>query len=113
MSLQQQIEEEIQREAKIDRRIETIVKRLLKYCENRKYRLVSTRKEADGVFIFNRSDLTKYTVVLNEEDNERLNSYVYNPNITMIFFKNKNPHNGRKTTLGDIRNAYQAKKFYD
>ena len=112
MSLQQQIEEEIQREVKIDKRIAGIVKRILKYKENNKYRIVSTRKEADAILVFIRSDLTRYNIVLNEENNEHLNSYEHDDRISMIFLKNKNPHDGKKATVGDIINTEPVKKFY-
>ena len=112
MSLQLQIEQEIQREAKIDKRIDSIVKRILKYSENRKYRIVTRRKDADAVIVFIRSDLSKYNIVLNEENNEHLNNHEHDARITMIFLKNKKPHDSKKATLGDIINVQPAKKFY-
>ena len=100
MSLQRQIEEEIQREAKIDKTIENIKKRFLRQPTNRKYRIVSTRKEADAALLFNRLDLSKYNIVLNAEVLEICEN---KPNVTTIFLKNKNPHDAKASTYGDIR----------
>ena len=44
LQLQRQIQEEIDREAKIDKTINGIIKRLLKCNQNNKYRIVSSKK---------------------------------------------------------------------
>ena len=107
-----ELKQEMQREAEIDKKINGFVKRFLKQSQNRKYRIVSTRKEATAILIFIRSDLTRYNFVLNEEDNESLNRYESDDRITMIFLKNKNPHDSKNTTLGDIKKNAPLKKFY-
>ena len=104
-SLQQQIQEEIQREAKIDKRIENIKKKFLKQQANRKYRVVSTRKEANAILLFDRTNLTKFDVVLNNESNEFLRWDESNPRYTRIYLKNKNPHDAKISTYGDIKNV--------
>ena len=106
-SLQQQTQEEIQREAKIDKTIENIKKRFLKQQANRKYRIVSTRKEADAALLFNRLDLSKYNIVLNDEVLEMCEN---EPNITTIFLKNKKPHDAKASTYGDIRKTTPGHK---
>ena len=110
MSLQQQIQEEIQREAFIDKRIENIKKRFFKQPANRKYRIVSTRKEADSVLLFDRTDLTKYSMFLCGEHNEVLEMCDNEPTITKIYLKNKNPHDAKASTYGDIRRSAPKRK---
>ena len=106
-----EIQQEMQQEAKIDKAINNIVKRLLKQNQNRKYRIVSTRKEASALLIFIRSQLSSYSFVLNEENNETLDRYEHDDRITIIFLKNKNPHDSKNATRGDINKNASAKKF--
>ena len=109
MSLQQRIQREIDEEARIDKRIEALKKHFLRQHANKKYRIVSTRKEADAILFFNRTNLTKYNIMLNEDINEEtkevLESCEHNPYITLVFLKNKNPHDAKLATCGDIRSA--------
>ena len=105
MSLQvrRQIEEEMQREAKIDKTIESMKKRIMKNHANRRYRILPNNKGANAALVIDRSDLSRYNIVLYEENNEILDSFKNNPKFSMIFLKNKNPHDTRLTTYGDIR----------
>ena len=109
MSLQT-IQQEMQQEAKIDKTINGIVNRLLKWNENKRYRIVSSRKQSDAILVFNRYNLSTYSFVLNEENNEALNEYEHDSRITMVFLKNTNPHDTKRATLGDIRNIVPAAK---
>ena len=102
MSLQRQIEEEMQREAAIDKKIENIKKRFLRQRSYGKYLVVYTRKESDAVLFFDRSDLTSYNILLNEEI---ISEYEDDPRFTMVFLKNKNPRDARTSTYGDIRKS--------
>ena len=109
MSLQT-IQQEMQQEAKIDKAINGIVNRLLKYNENKRYRIVSSRKQSDAILVFKRYNLSTYLFVLNEENNEALNEYERDSRVTMVFLKNTNPHDTKRATLGDIRNIVPAKQ---
>ena len=109
MSLQT-IQQEMQQEAKIDKTINGIVNRLLKYNENKKYRIVSSKKQSDAILVFNRYNLSTYSFVLNEENNEDIIRYERDNRITMVFLKNKNPHDAKRATYGDIRNIIPAAK---
>ena len=111
-SLNRQIEEEIQREAEIDKRIENIKKRFLKQQASKKYRIIPTKKDADAVLLFNRSDLRNYNIVLCKENNEFIEMCDNESTITTIFLKNKNPHDAKASTYGDIRKTNPKKKNY-
>ena len=65
--LQQIVQEEIDREAKIDKRIEKSVKRFLNH--NRQFKQVEQREGCDAIIIYYRNDLSKYNMVLNGEKN--------------------------------------------
>ena len=67
MSLQQQIQREIDEEARIDRVIEAYKKKFLKMKCNRKYKITNNKKEANMLIIFDRTDVTKYNMVLYDE----------------------------------------------
>ena len=108
MSLQA-IQQEMQQEARIDKAINSIVKRFLKQKQNNKYRIVSTREECTAMLIFIRSNLSAYSFILNDD---KIDSYVSNDRITIIYLKNKNPHDSKKATIGDIKNVASVKKFY-
>ena len=84
MSLQT-ILQEMQQEAKIDKTSDSITKRLLKFKENKKYRIVSSRSQSDAILIFNRYNLSTYSFVLNEENNEALNKFEQDSRVTMVF----------------------------
>ena len=103
MSLQQQIQREIDEEARIDKRIESMKKRILKQPGNRKYRILSTNNGADAALVFVSKNLTKYSIVLYEENNEILNGFENDSRFSMIFLKNKNPHDTKLTTYGYIK----------
>ena len=102
MSLQQQIQREIDEEARIDRKIESFKKSFLKYKSNRKYTITPTRKDANIIIVFDRTNVSKYDIVFNDESDESLKRCETNPRYTMVCLKNKNPRDTRSNTLGDI-----------
>ena len=108
----QAIQEEMQQEARIDKAIDGIIKRLLKRNENKKYRIVSTRKEATSILIFDRFDLSNYSFVLNDENNEELRRLISDSRVTVVYLKNKNPRDSKSSTIGDIKSVAPPKKFY-
>ena len=103
MSLQQQIEREMQQEAKIDKYIDALVKRVLK--ENRQYRLINDRKNSDAILVFSRYDLTTYNIVLNDNKSKNLDEAIRisNNNVKIFYLKNKNPRDSKNSTLGQIK----------
>ena len=56
LQLRQQIQQEIDREAKIDRLIESKLRRFLKHTKNLKQ--VYRKEDCDAIMIFDRDDLT-------------------------------------------------------
>ena len=102
MSLLQQIQQEINREAIIDKRIDRIVKRFLKDPIYRKYRVVPTKPQADAILVLDRNDLSNFYVIFNK-DTETLSPFENAPTIKLVFLKNKKTHDKRNTTLGDIK----------
>ena len=110
MSLQVQIQREMQREAKIDKTIERLLKIFLKQPGNKKYKTIPSKKGADAVLIFERLDIVKYSMFLCDENNEFLEECIENPSlVTLVFLKNKNPHDARSITYGDIRSTLPRK----
>ena len=107
MSLQT-IQQEMEQEAKIDKTIDGMVKRFIK--QNRKYRIVQTRQQANAILVFIRTNLSNYSFVLNEENNEDIIRYERDNRITMVFLKNKNPHDNIRSTYGDIKKCLPATK---
>ena len=110
MATLQQIEEEMQRENVIDKKIEKIKKIILKQPSNRKYRIIPTKDDADVVLLFDRSDLRKYSMILYKKHNEFIDACVEDQHITAIFLKNKNPHDSKASTYGDIQKTKPKKK---
>ena len=66
--LRLQIQQEIDREAKIDRMIESMVKKFLK--QNKQFYRVSELNGCDAVLFYFRDDLTRYHIKLYTEGNE-------------------------------------------
>ena len=110
MATLQQIQEEIQREAAIDAKIEKLKNNFIKQPANRKYRIIPTKKDADAVLLFNRSNLTRYNIILCKENNKFIDACDEEPSIIMIYLKNKNPHDAKASTYGDIKKTKPWKK---
>ena len=109
MSLQA-IQQEMEQEAKIDKSINSTIKRFLKQNGNKRYRIVSCRKQSDLIIVFNRYNLSTYSFVLNEENDEALNKCERDNRFTMVYLKNKNPHDAKRTTYGDFKKSAPASK---
>ena len=107
--LRLQIQQEIDREAKIDRMIEAKVKKNLK--ENRQFYRVSQRKGCDGIMIFYRDNLLKYYMVLNGEKNTFLDDPNFLDGITLVFVKNKNKHDNTLHTYSFLIDCEPSKKY--
>ena len=110
MSLIRQIQEEMRREAEIDKNIERIKKYFLKQPANRKYKIIPTKDGADAALLFYRENLRNYNIVLCKDNNEFIDACDEEPSIIMIYLKNKNPHDAKASTYGDIRKTKPWKK---
>ena len=101
--LRQQIQNEIDREAKIDRMIEAKTKKFLK--TNKQFYRVGQMEECDAILIFSRDDLTKYQIYLKVETKncpDRLDELA---RVTLIYIKNKNKHDNRLHTYSFLKNC--------
>ena len=103
MSLQETNERDQQEEARIDREIEVFKKKFLRKFFTKKYKLVSTRKEASIIIIYDRVNSDTIQFHVNDEKSEELNSYEEDPGYTLIYLKNKNPRDMKATAIGDIK----------
>ena len=108
MSLQA-IQQEMEQEAKIDKTIDIFVKRFLK--QNRKYYKVPKREQSDVILVFYRTDVSKYGIVLNKDSNNFIDEYERDDSVTLIYLKNKNPHDAKRTTYGDVKGIIPSAKM--
>ena len=110
-SLQHQIEEEIQREAKIDKAIDVKVKKWFK--ANKFYKRVYSRVESTGLLIYVRSNLANHTFMYNNYTNKSIPIFETDSRLTVINVKHKNQHDNKRSTLSYIdRSMVSNKKFY-
>ena len=90
LQLQREIQEEIDREAKIDKTINRKLKRFLTTTKNLKQ--VYRQEDCDTILVFNRDDLSQCNAFFVNDLKEK----IYFPDRTTIFyFKNKNNHNSK------------------
>ena len=107
--LRLQIQEEIDREAKIDRLIEAKTKKFLK--ENKQFYRVGQRKGCDAIMVYYRDDLSRYHIKLNVELNDYTDRLDELPRATLIYIKNKNKHDNRLHTYSFLRESAPSKKY--
>ena len=106
LQLQRQIQEEIYREAKIDRLIEAKTKKFLK--ANKQFYQVPELKDCDAVLFYFRDDLTRFHIRLSHEDNYPIEDL---DKVTCVYIKNKNKHDNRLHTYSFLRNRAPSKKY--
>ena len=88
--LRKQIQEEMDREAKIDRLIESKLRRFLKHTKNLKQ--VYRQEDCDAIMIFDRDDLTSVHTFYIDDPKEEIN---FPDRSTIFYFKNKNKHDSK------------------
>ena len=108
--LRLQIQDEMDREAEIDRMIEAKTKKFLK--ANKQFYRVGQIKGCDAIVIFFRDDLSRYHIKLNVELNDYMDRLDEIPRATLIYIKNKNKHDNRLHTYSFLRESAQSKKKY-
>ena len=104
--LRLQIQQEIDREAKIDRLIEAKVKKIFK--ENRQFYRVDHYTNCDANIIYCRDDLTRWYIRLSHEDNYPIEDL---DKVTYVYIKNKNKHDNRLHTYSFLRDGVLSKKY--
>ena len=107
--LRLQIQEEIDREAEIDRMIEAMVKKFLK--QNKQFYRVPELNGCDAVLFYFRNDLTRYHIKLYTEGNEAFKKLHELKGISFVYLKNHNTHNVKLHTRAFIRTATLFKDF--
>ena len=107
--LRLQIQQEIDREAEMDRMIEVMVKKFLK--RNKQFYRVPELNGCDAVLFYFRNDLTRYHIKLYKEGNEAFKMLHELKGITFVYLKNKNSHDVKLHTRGFIRTATPFKDF--
>ena len=90
LQLQRQIQEEIDREAKIDRLINKKIKRFLTTTKNLKQ--VYRQEDCDTIIAFNRDDLSHSNAFFVNDLKEKID---FPDRTTIFYFKNKNNHNSK------------------
>ena len=104
-----QIQEEMEREAMIERKINNGLKRVLNNFKQ--YKLVNTIDEGEILLIFNKKSAEHFSVFLiNDEVKEEVKNNT-NSNYVMFFIKPKNNHNSRFQALADIDKRRFKKKI--
>ena len=107
--LRRQIQEEMDREAKIDRMIEAMVKKNLK--RNKQFYRVPELNGCDAVLFYFRDDLTRYHIKLYTEGNEAFKMLHELRGMSFVYLKNKNTHNVKLHTRAFIRTSTPFKDF--
>ena len=107
--LRLQIQQEMDREAKIDRLIEAKTKKFLK--ENKQFYRVPELNGCDAVLFYFRNDLTRYHIKLYTEGNEAFKKLHELRGISFVYLKNKNTHNVKLHTRAFIRTSTPFKDF--
>ena len=105
MSLQQQIQREIDEAAKMERFIEKKKLKILKLPQNRCYELVNSEDKADAILILNSKNFTKYTILAYKKEEEKIIELESSPNIFFFLLRNKNRRDVKRTTQGTIKST--------
>ena len=105
MSLQQQIQREIDEAAKMERFLEKKKLKILKLPKNRCYELVNSKDKADAILIFNSKDFTKYTILAYKKEEEKIIELESSPNIFFFLLRNTNRRDVKRTTQGTIKST--------
>ena len=104
--LRLQIQEEMDREAKIDRLIEAKTKKFLKH--NKQFRRVDHYTNCDATIIYCRDDLTRWYIRLSHEDNYPIEDL---DKVTCVYIKNKNKHDNALHTYSFLSDRAPSKKY--
>ena len=95
LQLQRQIQQEMDREAKIDKLIEKEMKKFLKV--NKQYYIVNKVEKCDSILYFDRRT---FPLIIKFNPNNSLTIKEINDNnYTKIFLENKNPHDAKRLNV--------------
>ena len=102
--LLQQIQREMEEEARLERFIEKRKHKILKLPENRRYRLVDSKDKAHAFLVIDRNELDKYSIFANEDD-EVITKMEESSDLYVFPLRNTNPRDSKKSTAGYIRST--------
>ena len=98
--LQRQIQEEMEREEIIVRRINNSMKRFFKMFKQ--YREVTTIDQSDIVLIFNKTDIEYFNVFMTNENVKNYFKTNINPNYLFVYIKSKNKRNVKTMVVSNL-----------
>ena len=102
--LLQQIQNEMEEEAKIDRIISSKLKKILNSTKNVKQ--VYKQEDCDMILIFNRDNLTSIQSMYVDDPKEKIN---FSERETIFYFKNKNTHGSKHQQLNYMNKKLKYK----
>ena len=99
--LQRQIQEEMEREEMIVRRINNSIKRFFKMFKQ--YKEVTTIDQSDIVLIFNKTDIEHFNFFMTDENVKNYFKTNINPNYLFVYIKSKNKHNVKTMVVSNYK----------
>ena len=89
-----------------DKRIKKFIKNFFNH--HRQFKEVSCSSKPDGVLMFKKNDLTTHHIIIfNEVEKTPPKDNEDEDNWGVVYFKNTNPHDGRKVSQGYVRRVVQ------
>ena len=98
--LRRQIQEEIDQEAMVERRINNSIKRFFKMFKQ--YKEVTTIDQSDVVLIFDKTDIEYFNVFMTDENVKNYFKTNINPNYLFVYVKSKNKHDAKTMVVSNI-----------
>ena len=92
LQLQRQIQEEMDREAETDRLINKKIKIFFK--QNKQFKIVDERKDCDSILYFYRKQPITTSFAIDDKSKD----ISFDKRYTYFFLKNKNHHDGRRSS---------------
>ena len=105
LQLQRQIQEEIDREAKIDQLIKNQMKKFFRH--NKQFKIVDERKDCDSILYFYR----KQPIITSFAVDDKSMDIPFDKRYTYFFLKNKNHHDGRRSSRAFMEDKIDEKNI--
>ena len=107
LQLQRQIQEEIDKEAEIDRLINNQMKKFFK--QNKQFKIVDERKDCDSILYFYRKQPITTSFAIDDKSKD----IPFNKRYTYFFLKNKNHHDGRRSSRAFEKDKVNNETIYN
>ena len=97
-------------------RLEQREKRVQKFLKDffkdfPQFKEVPERKGCHSILMFDEEDLKNYHVFLNNDSNEEITDALNNDLFRVVYLKNTNPRDSKKSTFGHIKHSKPSKNF--